>query len=128
MVDPNSTCQDMGTCSDCGQACLSKDVNYTDWLFDLDADPREEHNLVTIYPEVRRRLIIIFSVHHVWWHEEKTPTRARGNRSRGRCTHGCTAGASPDGVDNSCTKIFVLYPRPSHALSRTVFEQSCVDR
>lgn len=55
MQDPltnhDLTCQDMGTCSTCGQACLSTD-NYTDWLFDLEADPREEHNLIHEFPQV----------------------------------------------------------------------------
>ena len=26
--------------------------NYTNWLFDLEADPREEHNLIDLYPDV----------------------------------------------------------------------------
>lgn len=42
----------MGTCSTCGQACLKKQDNYTDWLFDLDTDPREEINLINDLPDV----------------------------------------------------------------------------
>lgn len=52
LVNHNLTCQGMGTCSSCGQSCLNS-VNYTDWLFDLESDPREEHNLIEDMPEVR---------------------------------------------------------------------------
>lgn len=51
LTNHDLTCQDMGTCSTCGQACLSTD-NYTDWLFDLEADPREEHNLIHEFPQL----------------------------------------------------------------------------
>lgn len=37
-------------CSDCGQSCTS--YNYSDYLFDVVADPREEHNLIYEMPEV----------------------------------------------------------------------------
>lgn len=36
-----------GTCSEC------KNDPYYDYLYDLEADPREEHNLIEVYPEVR---------------------------------------------------------------------------
>lgn len=47
-------------CSDCGQSCTS--YNYTDFLFDVEADPREEHNLIAELPEVSHfcRLFVMF--------------------------------------------------------------------
>ncbi|CAN0073946.1 unnamed protein product [Pylaiella littoralis] len=42
------------TCSHCsGKACTGQ---YFDYLFDLDTDPREEHNLIEIFPEVAETL------------------------------------------------------------------------
>lgn len=37
-------------CKDCGQSCTNYD--YSDYLFDVVADPREETNLIEVYPEV----------------------------------------------------------------------------
>lgn len=42
---------DGSPCSDCGRGeCDDSDA--ADWLFDLEADPREETNLVDVYPDV----------------------------------------------------------------------------
>lgn len=47
----NATAQCGGSaCVDCGQSCTS--YNTSDYLFDVVADPREEHNLIHDYPEV----------------------------------------------------------------------------
>jgi len=50
-VDPltnlTSVCDD-NPCSDC-------------WLFDLEADPREENNLISVYPEVFRNVCMWMS-------------------------------------------------------------------
>lgn len=52
MTNSNHTCYDIGECSDCGGSCTSG-YNYTNWLFDLEDDPREEINLIELYPDVR---------------------------------------------------------------------------
>lgn len=35
----------------CAEACVDRSA-CTDWLFDIEQDPREEHNLASVYPEV----------------------------------------------------------------------------
>ncbi|CAM9812549.1 unnamed protein product [Ectocarpus sp. 4 AP-2014] len=45
---------DGSPCSDCGQGCTS--YNYTDYLFDLEADPREENNLIYDLPDVAHNM------------------------------------------------------------------------
>ena len=73
LTDLTSQC-DGNACSDCGQGCTKKP--YDDFLFDLEADPREETNLVEVYPEVSYYLFVaIFCCWRrpTWW----------------RCTRGC---------------------------------------
>lgn len=36
----------------CAEACVDRSA-CTDWLFDIEEDPLEEHNLASVYPEVR---------------------------------------------------------------------------
>ncbi|CAM9815485.1 unnamed protein product [Pylaiella littoralis] len=52
LIVEDKTCQTLGACAECGVSCLNLGVNYTDWLFDMEGDPREEHNLAHLYPEM----------------------------------------------------------------------------
>lgn len=44
-------CAELGSCYECGVSCVDS-ATASDSLFDLEADPREETNLVDVYPEV----------------------------------------------------------------------------
>ncbi|CAM9401472.1 unnamed protein product [Ascophyllum nodosum] len=59
LTNSSNTCTELGECSDCGKSCLGY-ANTTNWLFDLEMDPREEHNVVDLFPDVadsmRRRV------------------------------------------------------------------------
>ncbi len=50
----DSTVCDGSPCSDCSQGSGCIGLSHSDYLFDLEADPREERNLIEVYPEVRR--------------------------------------------------------------------------
>lgn len=41
----------LGSCTDCSRSCTD-DAGTFDGLFDLETDPREEHNVIALYPEV----------------------------------------------------------------------------
>ncbi|CAM9378451.1 unnamed protein product [Ectocarpus sp. 13 AM-2016] len=65
LTDEDNTCQELGECSQCGANCRSLRIDYTDWLFDLEDDPREMNNLANEHPEVveslrRRVLEVVF--------------------------------------------------------------------
>ncbi|CAM9370429.1 unnamed protein product [Ectocarpus sp. 12 AP-2014] len=65
LTDEDNTCQELGECSQCGANCGSLRIDYTDWLFDLEDDPREMNNLANEHPEVveslrRRVLEVVF--------------------------------------------------------------------
>lgn len=51
LASENNTCLGVESCTYCGRAC-SENSSYADGLFDLETDPREEHNVVDLYPEV----------------------------------------------------------------------------
>ncbi|CAB1107154.1 unnamed protein product [Ectocarpus sp. CCAP 1310/34] len=52
LTDEDNTCQELGECSQCGANCENLGIDYTDWLFDLEDDPRELNNLANEHPEV----------------------------------------------------------------------------
>ncbi|CAM9752925.1 unnamed protein product, partial [Pylaiella littoralis] len=52
LTDPTSICNGH-PCSGCGgEAC----GDHFDYLFDLEIDPREENNLIKVYPEIAESL------------------------------------------------------------------------
>lgn len=48
LTNKDTVC-DGSACSKCGYCT---DYPYSSYLFDLEADPREENNLIDVYPEV----------------------------------------------------------------------------
>ncbi|CAM9679299.1 unnamed protein product [Scytosiphon promiscuus] len=53
LTNSSETCQVLGACTECGVSCAHfAGVDYTNWLFDLEADPREENNVAGLYPEL----------------------------------------------------------------------------
>lgn len=59
LVNHDRACLGMGACSTCGQSCVGVD-NYTDWLYNLEDDPREENNLIHEYPDVSCTVCVFF--------------------------------------------------------------------
>ncbi|CAM9166715.1 unnamed protein product, partial [Discosporangium mesarthrocarpum] len=50
-------CPKRGECSNCGATCVdSPEYIPADWLFNLEEDPREQHNLIDDYPHVANLL------------------------------------------------------------------------
>lgn len=54
LFDGDALCNGHKVCLDCNDFC-QEDTEYpfADWLFDLEADPRESNNVIHEYPEVR---------------------------------------------------------------------------
>ena len=55
LTNSDNTCQATGGCTECGAPCPRKEegtITYMSGLFDLEADPREEHNVMDLHPEV----------------------------------------------------------------------------
>lgn len=76
-------------CSSCGGETCGR---YYDYLFDLEADPREEHNLIEVHPEVSTAVVSLMITTYVSYHARLMYVRNSLLRCRFFC-HYCNSPA-----------------------------------